>query len=67
MAMRFLRAWIAIVFMVAGARADENGDVRKAQSPPDSSSSDARALAARIDAALAARWAEAKIVACGDR
>ena len=50
--------------MVAAARADGTGDVRGERTgpvDPAQFASDARALAARIDAVLAARWAEAKV------
>jgi hypothetical protein len=62
MAMHLVRAWIAVVLVVATAAADEKGGVRRVQSPPSNSAGDARALTARIDAVLAGRWAEAKIL-----
>jgi hypothetical protein len=61
MAMHLVRAGIAVVFMVAAARADGTADLRKEQKLPVNSAMDARALTARIDAVLAARWAEAKV------
>ena len=62
--MQIAKAWIAIVFMVAVARADGPGRAGASkQTPVDPAryASDARALTARIDAVLAARWAEAKV------
>jgi len=47
--------------MVAAARAEGTADVRGARSDPVKSGGDARTLTARVDAVLAARWAEAKI------
>jgi hypothetical protein len=52
---------IAVVFVVALARADGTADVRTGRSGPVKSATDARALTARVDAVLAARWAAAKI------
>jgi Protein of unknown function (DUF1549)/Protein of unknown function (DUF1553) len=62
--MQFKTAWIAIVFLVVGARAEGPGDVRGDRaSPVDPArfASDARALTVRIDGVLAARWAAAKV------
>ncbi|HKI17125.1 MAG TPA: DUF1549 and DUF1553 domain-containing protein, partial [Isosphaeraceae bacterium] len=42
-------------------RADETADVRGERTGPVQSASDAQALTARVDAVLAARWAEAKV------
>jgi hypothetical protein len=62
--MQIAKAWIAIVFMVAAARAD--GPAQSRDEQPDSVdparyASDARALTARIDGVLAGRWAAAKV------
>ena len=59
--MRLIRPCIAVVFMVAAVRADGTADVRGERTGPVQSASDAQALTARIDAVLAARWAEAKV------
>ena len=59
--MHLIRACIAVVFMVAAVRADGTADVRSERTGPVKSASDAQALTARIDAVLAARWAEAKV------
>ena len=59
--MHLVRAGIAVVFMAVTVYADGTGDGRKAPSTPVSPTSDAKALTARIDDVLAARWAEAKI------
>ena len=60
--MRLVRPWIAVVIMVAVARADgTDGTGGKRTDPSVKSAMDAPALTARIDAVLAARWAEAKI------
>ncbi len=62
--MQIAKAWIAIVFMVAAARADGPAQSRGEQADsvdPARYASDARALTARIDGVLAARWAAAKI------
>ncbi len=62
--MQLRTAWIAIVFVVAPAWADGPGDVRVGRSGPAKPARvarDAPSLAARVDAVLAARWAEAKI------
>jgi Protein of unknown function (DUF1549)/Protein of unknown function (DUF1553) len=61
MAMHFVRAGIAVVFMVATVYADGTADGRKAQKTPVNSVSDAKTQSARIDAVLEGRWAEAKI------
>jgi Protein of unknown function (DUF1549)/Protein of unknown function (DUF1553) len=61
MAMHFVRAGIAVVFMVATVYADGTTDGRKAQKTPVNSVSDAKTQSARIDAVLEGRWAEAKI------
>jgi hypothetical protein len=54
-------AGIAFVLMVATARAEGTADVRGGKTDPLRSARDTRALAARIDAVLADRWAQAKI------
>ena len=59
--MHLIRLCIAVVFMVAAVRADGTADVRRERTGPVKSASDAQALTARIDAVLAARWAEAKV------
>ncbi len=59
--MHTVRAWIAVVFMVATAWADGTAELPGKRTGPVVSAKDARALTARIDAVLAARWAEAKI------
>jgi Protein of unknown function (DUF1549)/Protein of unknown function (DUF1553) len=59
--MHFIRFCIAVVFMVAAARAGETADVGPQRPSPLKSVGGAPALTARIDAVLAARWAEAKI------
>ncbi len=60
-AMRLMRPCIAVFFMVAAVRADGPADGRKQPTGPVQSAGDAQALTARIDAELAARWAEAKV------
>jgi hypothetical protein len=60
-AMRLARPWIALVFLVALARADGPADANARRKIPDPSAQDPQAVTARIDAVLAARWAEAKI------
>ncbi len=47
--------------MVAAARADGTADARGGRTSPSNSVRDAKSLAARIDAVLAARWAESKV------
>ncbi len=59
--MNLIRLCIPVVFMVAVVRADGTADVRGERTGPGPSTMDAQALAARIDAVLGARWAEAKI------
>ena len=59
--MHSVRPWIAVVFIVAAARADGTADVRGTRTSPALPAKDAQTLTARIDAVLAARWAEAKI------
>jgi Protein of unknown function (DUF1549)/Protein of unknown function (DUF1553) len=62
--MHLSRFWIGVVFMVAAARADGTGDVPGKRGDPVGPvkvGTDAASLTARIDAVLAARWAEAKI------
>ncbi len=59
--MNLIRPCIAVFFMVAAVRADGLADDRKERTAPIQSASDAQALTARIDAVLAARWAEAKV------
>ncbi len=59
--MRLSRSWIAVVLLAAIARADGPADARRGPTDPVPAATDARALAARIDAVLAARWATAKV------
>jgi len=59
--MQLIRPCIAVVFMVALVRADGTADGRKQRTDPVQSARDAQTLTARIDAVLAARWAEAKV------
>ncbi len=59
--MRLVRPWIAVVIMVAVARADGTDGTRGKRTDPIKSAMDAPALTARIDAVLAARWAESNI------
>jgi hypothetical protein len=56
-----IRPCLIVVFMVAAARADGTVDVRGGRKGPASPAKDAPSLTARIDAVLAARWAEAKV------
>jgi hypothetical protein len=60
-AMHLIRLCIAVVFIVAAVRADGTADVRGERTGPVKSARDAQALTARVDAVLAARWAEAKV------
>ncbi len=59
--MRLGTLWIAVVFMVAVARADGTADVRGERTDTGKSATGARVLAERVDQVLAARWAAAKI------
>jgi Protein of unknown function (DUF1549) len=60
--MRLIRPCIALVFMITAAvRADGTADVPTGRTGRAKSASDTQALTARIDAVLAARWAEAKV------
>ena len=59
--MRFMRPCIALVFMVAAVRADGTGDVRKERKGSLPAATDAQALTTRVDAVLAAHWAQAKV------
>src|SRR5215471_3847352 len=59
--MDFVRAWIAVGFVVAAGQAAGVVGDRGESTDSVTWARDARALAARIDAVLAARWAEAKI------
>jgi hypothetical protein len=56
-----IRLSLAVVIMAAAVRADGTADVPPERTGPVKTAMDAQALAARIDAVLAARWAEAKI------
>jgi hypothetical protein len=59
--MNLVRAWIAVIFLVAAARAEGTAGVRRERTDPVQTARDARALTARVDAVLGARWAKAKI------
>jgi Protein of unknown function (DUF1549)/Protein of unknown function (DUF1553) len=59
--MRLIRPCIALVFMITAVRADGTADVGAGRTGPAKSANDTQALTARIDAVLAARWAEAKV------
>ncbi len=59
--MRLIRVFIAAILMVVAVRADGTDDVRPQRTGPAKSAKDAQALTARVDAVLAARWAEAKV------
>ena len=59
--MRLIAPCIALVFVVGAVHADGTADIRPGKTGPVKSASDAPALTARIDAVLAARWAEAKV------
>lgn len=54
-------AWVVLALLVASAEPAGASDVPAAASRPAPSAVDARVLAARIDAVLAARWAESKV------
>ncbi|HWE36779.1 MAG TPA: DUF1549 domain-containing protein, partial [Isosphaeraceae bacterium] len=56
--MRVLGAWIIAILLIGEASA---GDVGRGRPDRTADARDARALGARIDARLAARWAEAKV------
>jgi hypothetical protein len=58
--MHSVRAWV-VVFLVAAAQSAGAADDRGGRKGAGKPAMDARALTARIDAVLAARWAEAKI------
>ena len=60
-AIHLSRAFIAVVFLATAVRADGPADNRGQGTDPNKSAIDARALAARIDAVLAARWSAAKV------
>ncbi len=53
--------WIGVVLLFTAAGADRTGVARGAGTGPADSVKDARALTARIDAVLAARWAQANV------
>jgi Protein of unknown function (DUF1549)/Protein of unknown function (DUF1553) len=59
--MHVIRLCITLVFMITAVRADGTPDVRTGRTGPAKSADDTQALTARIDAVLAARWAEAKV------
>ena len=59
--MHFLRICIAVLFVVCAVRAEEAADVTGKRTGTVKTPSDANALTARIDAVLAAHWAEAKV------
>lgn len=55
------RAWIVVALLIPGALEARAADVREGHLDSAASARDARALSARIDALLAARWAAAKV------
>jgi hypothetical protein len=59
--MKLIRASIVFLLAVTTVRAEGTADVRGGRPGAAKSVSDAQALTARIDAVLAARWAEAKV------
>ena len=59
--MHLIRLCVALVLMVNVVLADGTGDVRADQRGAAKSATGAQTLIARIDAVLAARWAEAKV------
>ncbi len=59
--MHVLRAGIVVVLLVGAAWADGTSDVGRDRTDPAQSTRHARELTARIDAVLAARWAEANV------
>jgi hypothetical protein len=59
--MYLVRLGIAVGFMIGAARGDGTGDVHRERPGTVNSASDAEALSARVDAVLAAHWAEAKV------
>jgi len=58
---REIRAWTAVACLVTIAGSSGAGGVRGGDAGPRKAATDARALAARIDAVLAARWAAAGV------
>jgi hypothetical protein len=59
--MHFKKACVAVIFLVSAARADGPADSFGKRPGPVKSALGAQALTARIDAVLAARWAQAKV------
>jgi Protein of unknown function (DUF1549)/Protein of unknown function (DUF1553) len=59
--MHVIRLCIAVGFMITLVRADETADVRGSRTGAVKPVMDAQALTTRVDAVLAARWAEAKV------
>ncbi len=59
--MHFKKTCIAVLFMVSAVQADGPTRTSGKQTGAVKSARDAQALTARIDAVLAARWAEAKV------
>lgn len=55
------RAWIAAAILVVAGRTAGAADISGGRTDAASWAKDARALSARIDAVLGARWAEAKV------
>ena len=55
------RAWIAVALVVIAAEFSSAADVVRGRSSPGTSAADARAVAARIDEAIASRWSVAKV------
>ncbi|MGP0062152.1 MAG: DUF1549 domain-containing protein [Isosphaeraceae bacterium] len=59
--MRLIKSCIIVILMGTAARADGTADATGPRTGPANPTKDARTLTARIDAVLAARWAEAKV------
>ena len=59
--MQIVRPFVVVVLSAVAVVAGEPADVRSPRSGPARSASDGPTLTARIDAVLAARWAEAKV------
>jgi hypothetical protein len=59
--MHLARSGIAVLIIAAAAWAEGTAETRSGRTDPVQSAKDARALAARVDAVLAARWAQAGV------
>jgi hypothetical protein len=59
--MKLAKPCIAVGFMIIAVQADATANGQALRKGDPRSASDARALTARVDAVLAARWAEAKV------